>query len=275
MKFALIDGEKTEPSKSLKGKCPSCNGLLDARCGEVRIHHWAHRGKRHCDPWWENETEWHRNWKNQFPVAWQEQSFSDPETNERHIADVISDSGLVIEFQHSFINSEEQVSREKFYKNIIWVVDGTRLKNDIPRFLKEKDRMEKTHMPGVFLTNFPSNCFHKAWRERPKIVIFDFEGVNKENRIKEEGSVWCLLPGEVKGRAVVICLAKKDFVDYVHSNKLIESLRAIYKNSKEYRELMIKQIILRERRLLQKRQSLYLKQKRYATKYKGRKKHWR
>jgi len=43
-----------------------------AKCGEVRIWHWAPHRSRLCDPWWENETEWHRNWKEQFPVNWQE-----------------------------------------------------------------------------------------------------------------------------------------------------------------------------------------------------------
>jgi competence protein CoiA len=44
-----------------------------ARCGSQRIHHWAHKNKsEQCDHWWENETEWHRNWKASFPVDWQE-----------------------------------------------------------------------------------------------------------------------------------------------------------------------------------------------------------
>jgi hypothetical protein len=34
--------------------------------------------------------------------------------------------GLVIEFQHSTIKLEERISREEFYKKMIWVVDGTR-----------------------------------------------------------------------------------------------------------------------------------------------------
>ena len=49
--------------------------------------HWAHRGSRFCDPWWENETEWHRSWKGQFPVNWQE-VVHQAETGEKHIADV-------------------------------------------------------------------------------------------------------------------------------------------------------------------------------------------
>ena len=67
-----------------------------ARCGEVRVRHWAHKGRRLCDPWWENETEWHRAWKDQFPADWQE-VVCYAEDGERHIADVKTHAGWVIE----------------------------------------------------------------------------------------------------------------------------------------------------------------------------------
>ena len=100
-----------------------------ARCGEVRLRHWAHKGRLLCDPWWENETEWHRAWKNQFPPECQEilQTAGD---GQRHIGDVKTADGWVIEFQHSYITPEERRSREVFYPKLIWVVDGTRRKRD-------------------------------------------------------------------------------------------------------------------------------------------------
>jgi len=72
MRFALIDGKKTEATKGAKGLCRYCGSDLIAKCGEVKVNHWAHKGKRNCDPWWENETEWHRSWKRKFPLDWQE-----------------------------------------------------------------------------------------------------------------------------------------------------------------------------------------------------------
>jgi hypothetical protein len=30
------------------------------------MHQWAHFGRTNCDPWWENETPSHREWKNRF-----------------------------------------------------------------------------------------------------------------------------------------------------------------------------------------------------------------
>ena len=67
MKYALVCGKRTEASKGARGVCPSCRSDLVARCGNYRVNHWAHKGTRNCDTWWENETEWHRSWKNNFP----------------------------------------------------------------------------------------------------------------------------------------------------------------------------------------------------------------
>src|SRR4030095_12105852 len=106
-----------------------------ANCGEVRVWHWAHRGKRTCDRWWEPETEWHRAWKDNFPRDWQEHIHHDP-SGEKHIAAVRTGPGLIIEFQHSHLDPQERAARERFYGNMAWVVDGTRLKKDYPRFLK-------------------------------------------------------------------------------------------------------------------------------------------
>jgi len=92
MKFALVNRNKIEAIKGAKGICPSCGSGLIARCGDVKINHWAHKGTRNCDIWWENETEWHRQWKNQFPKEWQEIVHFD-EKGEKHIADVKTKKG--------------------------------------------------------------------------------------------------------------------------------------------------------------------------------------
>jgi len=129
MKFALVSGQRQEPQPSLSGECPGCGRTVVAKCGELRIWHWAHKGRLLCDPWWENETEWHRTWKNQFPTDWQEIVHT-AEDGERHISDVKTADGWVIEFQHSHIKPEERRSREAFYQKLTWVVDGTRRKRD-------------------------------------------------------------------------------------------------------------------------------------------------
>jgi competence protein CoiA len=126
MRFAIVDGNKSEPAPKLRGVCSHCESEMIAKCGRVKVWHWAHKGRPPCDPWWESETQWHRDWKNCFPSEWQEVSHLDPTTGEIHIADVKNPLGLVIEFQHSPIKPEELKSREQFYGQMIWVVNGLR-----------------------------------------------------------------------------------------------------------------------------------------------------
>lgn len=101
MKFALVDGTRLEAQPKLSAKCPICSDPMVSKCGKVRIWHWAHQGTLPCDPWWENETEWHRNWKGQFPINWQEFVYR-AENGEKHVADVRTDHGWVIEYGGAF-----------------------------------------------------------------------------------------------------------------------------------------------------------------------------
>ena len=55
-------------------------------------------------------------WKNYFPESWQEIIKYDQTTGEKHIADVCTEKGFTLEFQHSAIKPEERQSRENFYK---------------------------------------------------------------------------------------------------------------------------------------------------------------
>lgn len=134
MRLAVVEGERADALPKLKGHCPSCGGEMVAKCGRVKVWHWSHRGRPPCDPWWESETEWHRAWKSNFPIEWQEIVAFDPVTGEKHIADVKTPHGLVIEFQHSPISPEEIRAREAFYGNMIWIVDGTRAPLDTSYF---------------------------------------------------------------------------------------------------------------------------------------------
>ena len=121
-----MNGERTSPIKGLRGTCPYCSGEMVAKCGRFRIWHWAHMPGASCDPWWGPESEWHRDWKGQFPADWREVIHIDEQTGEKHIADVKTPFGLVVEFQHSPIDYTEMASREAFYDNMVWIVDGDR-----------------------------------------------------------------------------------------------------------------------------------------------------
>lgn len=214
MKFALINGNKVEAIKGTKGICPNCKAELIAKCGEHKIHHWAHKGIRNCDPWWENETEWHRSWKNNYSAEWQEIPLLDEDTNETHIADVRTDDGLVIEFQHSTINPNERIAREKFYKNMVWVIDSARLKRDYPRFLVGRTNFRRTNYPGIFQVDFLDECFPSAWVGSSVPVIFDFKGNDAIEDPKDlRNHLYCFLSKKDSKDAIVAILSRRDFID--------------------------------------------------------------
>jgi competence protein CoiA len=123
LQYAIVAGERREATSGARGICPTCGAEMVAKCGPRIIHHWAHAGRRNCDPWWENETRWHREWKNLFPRDCREISHVAP-GGEIHRADVRTPTGIYIEFQHSSMTDEERQAREAFYENLVWIVDG-------------------------------------------------------------------------------------------------------------------------------------------------------
>lgn len=126
MQYAIVDGRRSKPVRGQRGICQYCGEEMVAKCGQFVIWHWAHMPKRNCDPWWDSESEWHREWKERFPEDWREIIHIDELSGEKHIADVKTPSGTVVEFQRSPISSKEVTSREEFYQTMVWVIDGDR-----------------------------------------------------------------------------------------------------------------------------------------------------
>jgi hypothetical protein len=172
-----------------------------------------------CDTWWEPETEWHRNWKSKFPEEWQEEFLTNEKTGEKHIADIRTTKGLVVEFQHSHINPQERISREAFYKNLAWVVDGSRLKRDYPRFLKGRE-IFRIIRSGIFRVDFPEEYFPSAWLDSSVPVLFDFQNINplldSENRRR---LLYCLFPVKIDRSAVLAEMTQNAFVNSVISDE--------------------------------------------------------
>ena len=129
MQLALVNNKKVEAFEGGRGICPICGSETIAKCGSRIMHHWAHYRIKNCDPWWENETSWHREWKNKFPIECREVPHIASD-GEIHRADIKTSSGIIIEVQHSSITDQERLSREKFYKNLVWVVDGRGFRNN-------------------------------------------------------------------------------------------------------------------------------------------------
>jgi competence protein CoiA len=185
MKYALQLNERIEATPKASAICPCCGTDVVAKCGTRKIWHWAHKTKQTCDHWWENETQWHRDWKNRFPKEWQEVVHK-AENGEKHIADVKTPDGLVIEFQHSYIRPEECEAREKFYGNMIWIVDGRRAKNDLKRL--NKIHMYSVRTPWYYWKEGKSYIFNdidteehlpKAWLSSSVKVYFDWGFIDR------------------------------------------------------------------------------------------------
>ncbi|PAQ11717.1 competence protein CoiA [Mesorhizobium temperatum] len=213
MQFALVVGQKHEASPGLAGHCPGCGQPVVAKCGDQRMWHWAHLRKRKCDRWWESETPWHRAWKENFAREWREVINCD-QNGERHIADVRTALGLVLEFQHSRLDPQERAAREAFYGNMVWVVDGTRLKRDWPRFYKGTTAFRQTALDVTHRVPCPEERFPYEWLASSVPVFFDFAGDGSADEPEPARQLlWCLLPGRVDRYAVMIAVSRQMFLE--------------------------------------------------------------
>lgn len=216
MRFATVNGEKREAEKALIGLCVGCEQPMIPVCGVKNVKHWRHKVDCECDHWWENETAWHRLWKNSFPAECQEIRHK-ADDGEWHIADVKTKQGQVLEFQHSPLKSEERNARNRFYgTNLVWIVDGLMQKNDLSKFnLILKDA--KLIAPGLNLARLPSllsDCpLLEDWSECNGPVLFDF-GI--------QAPLWCLLPKSSGAAHYVGPFSRQNFIE-LHNGKLTQN----------------------------------------------------
>lgn len=214
MKLSVVHGERREPEKGLIGECIGCGEPMIPKCGSIKIWHWAHKSKCDCDHWWENETEWHRAWKNHFPKENQEIRHKDESTGEWHIADVKTKYDRILEFQHSFLNPFERQSRNKFYGDkLVWIVDGLKRQKDKTQF----DLFLKYAMPIsqnshlLKLHPFIEECtLLKDWSECDVPIFFDFG---------PEFPLWCLLPKSSKNNYYAFEYSRHNFI-LLHTDSL-------------------------------------------------------
>jgi hypothetical protein len=217
MRYAFVNGEMREAERGLAGECRGCGKPMLARCGRVRIKHWAHKGKITCDAWLKDKTEWHINWQDHFPKPWQEFRFV-AENGEMHIADVKTIKEWVIEFQHSPLAHEERQARNDFYKKLVWVVDGMTRKRDKSKFfdsLREVASVANQQSPvrRIFKVLWDDCALLRDWSECSSPVFFDFG--------KEELMLWCLLPKSSDGGAYVLEFLRAGFIAF-HRNEVVE-----------------------------------------------------
>lgn len=215
MKFAIVNGQRQEAQPGLSGKCPAYDHPMVAKCGELKMWHWSHHGRHVCDPWRETQTPWHRAWKNQFPTDWQE-IVHPAENGERHIADVKTGDGWVLEFQHSYIRPDERRSREAFYPKLIWVVDGMRRKRDREQLIRAWNQGVPVGGNSLVRKSFSDNCgLLREWAGSNVPIFFD---------LGEMERLWWLFGKSDKGSAYLHPFSRAQFVEW-HRNTATEAAR--------------------------------------------------
>lgn len=114
MIYANLEGKQALAFPRGRANCPLCGAEVIAKCGEIKIWHWAHK-QDDCDRWSEGETPWHYHWK----------QFAHPDDTEvaagEHRADIIGRYGKIIELQASPISPAEIREREQFYGSMLWL----------------------------------------------------------------------------------------------------------------------------------------------------------
>ncbi len=138
MQLAIVNNNRVEAFPGGHGYCPFCGAKMIAKCGPRIMHHWAHFRLKTCDPWWENETTWHRKWKNFYPIECRE-VIHVAKDGEIHRADIKTPTGIIIEVQHSAISDKERQAREGFYGNLVWIIDGKEFHNNFDIYHKLPD----------------------------------------------------------------------------------------------------------------------------------------
>jgi competence protein CoiA len=151
----------------------------------------------------------------------------------------------VIEFQHSHIDPKERTTREGFYQNMVWVVDGARLKRDYPRLQKAITSFHSIRT-GIFRVEDPEECFPSAWLGSSVPVIFDFLGNELIGDPKDlRNNLFCLFPMRIGRDGIVVVLSRKAFIDAVISGKwtqwAINHMNNIRQVSQEWQEQMNRQ----------------------------------
>lgn len=123
-----ISFETIRPYKGGEGFCPKCGNSVIPKCGSYNIHHWAHERKCDCNHG-SDMSEWHAKWQLKFSQIEIEVRVPNHLTGSYNFADVgwvISDTDWrIIEFQHSKIDQEDILEREKLYEKMVWVLDAS------------------------------------------------------------------------------------------------------------------------------------------------------
>jgi hypothetical protein len=217
VKFSIVNGLRVAAFPKGKGTCPFCGNYVVAKCGNQNAWHWAHSIKQSCDPWWENETQWHRDWKGHWNEKFQEVVHFDSLTGEKHIADVKNQKGFVLEFQNSPMNDDELSSRERFYGDMAWVVNAMNFYNNIEfgAKLPNPELPESLDMCVRPVQSSPQSfIFHRISENEPDATMVEIHGDHSIQKFIDDTHVGHYLFAWKKPRTVWFRSARPVFFDF-------------------------------------------------------------
>lgn len=229
MKFGLIDGRRVVAEPGLKGAiCPRCHTELIAKCGEIRVKHWAHKNRLQCDDWMEQDNEWRSRWLDAFPPQWQEVVIEHEE--ESHFADLQTPQNTIILLHQSHLTAEMIRIREAFYQTPVWLINAGRYKLDVNRLLRgcEKAWIRGFGQQGpenlkVIHNDHAAKVFGEQWLQARFPVFFDYSEAKDDDNSYGYGYmldyVWCLMPYRIQGLKVLYRYKKEKFIELLSRRK--------------------------------------------------------
>lgn len=151
MRWAIKKNDRVLSKPNQKAVCPLCKGEVISKCGSINVWHWSHKSILECDSFGEPESQWHLDWKDKFPKECQEFIIG------KHRADIRTKERLIIELQNSSISMEQIHERERYYKKMIWILNGETLCKNLIYFKRR----------------YKWKWFPKSWEQVTKEVYVD------------------------------------------------------------------------------------------------------
>ena len=206
----IFDKNREKAEKGEIGICPLCDSELVAKCGDINIHHWAHKIKSDCPYTGEGETRWHLEWKENFNIDDTEIVLIKNEVKK------ISDLTLNIEgvdnfyeFQNSPIDNNEINLRNKHYGNLIWIFNcEEQFKKDFIFYVDHKKVYSELIM----------------WKHAKKYTIIEDDNFNYILDFGNDLLFFVSSAKKYKGRTNLLgfSIFKKDLINNMKNRNIIE-----------------------------------------------------
>ena len=224
--------------------CRCCNKRVYYVAGNPgrkygKCSHFRHyKGCQCIDDWNHDKTQWHKDWQDCFPIDNQEVIVEND--GKKHIADVlISESKVIVEFQHSHISPDEFNERNEFYTalgfRVIWVFDVQKQysRNRIGIGERGYDALRE-----AYYWDTPIDCLGQYKLSSDVDIFLQISGADSEIKLLRVSKN----DVEFKLFYAPFDFSKEDFLSFVHSPDDLDRYRFHYSHEEfeRYSDLKFK-----------------------------------